>query len=124
MWSRKHLYRSISSRLGGTRSVVVPAEVWGTIRTCTGASAVVLTVPGADCADKVGKYGISDDRTAVPLEGREATLKGVLLLGVVKRANQQLSFPFVGSLSSSAPTEDRSALVMTWERCTRRRACS
>jgi hypothetical protein len=90
--------------------VVVPAEVWGTIGTCTGASAVVLAVPGTDCADTVGKDGINDDRTAVPLEGREATLKGVLY------------FPVVGRPSSSAPTKDRSALVMTWERCTRRRA--
>jgi hypothetical protein len=40
----------------------------------------------------------------VPVEGREATLKGVLLCS------------FVGSLPSSAPMEDRSASVWTQEK--------
>lgn len=57
--------------------------------------AVVLAVPGADCADMVGKDGINGDRRVVPIEGREATLKGPCT--------------FVGSLSNSAPMENRSA---------------
>jgi hypothetical protein len=65
------------------------------VGTCTGASEVVLVAPGADCSDMVDKDGINDDRSAVPLEGREATLEG------------GLPFPFVGSLSSSVPMKNR-----------------
>jgi hypothetical protein len=65
------------------------------VSTCTGASEVVLVAPGADCSDMVDKDGINDDRSAVPLEGREATLEG------------GLPFPFVGSLSSSVPMKNR-----------------
>jgi hypothetical protein len=60
---------------------------------------VVLAAPEADCTDMIGNYGVNDDRSAVPLEGREATLKGDIL--------------FAGILSSSALMEDHSTLART-----------
>ena len=54
----------------------------------------MLVAPGADCPDIVCKDGIDDERSTVPVVGREATPKGVL------------PCPFVGSMSSLASMED------------------
>jgi hypothetical protein len=71
-----------------------------------------LAAPGTYCANMVGKNGVNYDRSAVPLKGREARLKG------------DQSFPFVGSVTSATLMKDRSVLARTRERCTRRRASS
>jgi hypothetical protein len=57
----------------GKERIAVLEEVYGAVNTCKGALAVVLAAQGADCADTVGEDGLNDDRSVIPVEGREAT---------------------------------------------------